>query len=389
MQTRSLHAIPDDELLLRLGDLLCQSRRTESDLVAHIAEVDKRRLYAREAFPSMFAHCTEVLHLSEAEAYLRIAAGRASREHPLLLEMLADGRLHLTGIGKLAPHLTRENAAVLLARAAHKTKGQILELIAEVAPQPDTRTAVRKLLERPFATSGESSSRLPGPVRTSQLVGGLKTVASASEPRPDHAGADSERPRFETKGDELRPDAVAPRRDTTPAVLEPLSPGRYKIQFTADAAFKKKLERLQALLFSPAGDLAAVLEAAVTEKLERLEAKRFGRTRGPRKKLPERKTAPTTRHIPAAVRRSVHERDGGRCRFVDARGRRCSERIRLEFHHRYPLGRGGDHSPPNVALLCRAHNRLMAEQDYGREILERDRAWQPAAQRLVVTSRPK
>jgi hypothetical protein len=33
--------------------------------------------------------CTEFLHLSEAEAYLRIAAARASREHPLLLTMLA------------------------------------------------------------------------------------------------------------------------------------------------------------------------------------------------------------------------------------------------------------------------------------------------------------
>ena len=57
----------------------------------------------------MFAYCTEVLHLSEAEAYLRIAAARASREHPVLLTMLADGRLHLTAIAKLAPHLTPEN----------------------------------------------------------------------------------------------------------------------------------------------------------------------------------------------------------------------------------------------------------------------------------------
>ena len=73
-----------------------------------------RRLYAREASPSMFAYCTEVLHLSEAEAYLRIAAARAAREHPLLLTMLADGRLHLTAIAKLAPHLTLENREDLL-----------------------------------------------------------------------------------------------------------------------------------------------------------------------------------------------------------------------------------------------------------------------------------
>ena len=90
---RTLQSLSDDELLRRLGDLLRQSRRTEADLVAHIAEVDERRLYARFASPSMFAYCTEVLHLSEAEAYLRIAAARASREHPILLAMLAHGRL--------------------------------------------------------------------------------------------------------------------------------------------------------------------------------------------------------------------------------------------------------------------------------------------------------
>src|SRR5262245_63652013 len=106
---RPLKDLPDDELLGRLARLIGASRRVESDLVAHLAEVDERRLYAREASPSMYAYCTEVLHLSEAEAYLRITAARASREHPMLLAMLADGRLHLAAIAKLAPHLTRQN----------------------------------------------------------------------------------------------------------------------------------------------------------------------------------------------------------------------------------------------------------------------------------------
>ena len=75
--TRSLELVPDDELLPRLVELLRQSRRVEADLVAHIGELDARRLYAREAAPSMFAYCTDTLHLSGAEAYLRIAAARA------------------------------------------------------------------------------------------------------------------------------------------------------------------------------------------------------------------------------------------------------------------------------------------------------------------------
>ena len=145
---RSLAHFSDDELLRRLADILAQSRRSESDLVAHIGEVDARRLFAREASPSMFVYCTERLHLSEAEAYLRIAAARAAREHPVLLAMLADGRLHLSGIAKLAPHLTLENRDVLLVRATHRSKRQIEELVAELAPRPDVPAVMRRLPER-------------------------------------------------------------------------------------------------------------------------------------------------------------------------------------------------------------------------------------------------
>jgi hypothetical protein len=53
-----LTAIPDDELLRQLAALVADSRRTEADLVLHIAEVDARKLYAREATPSMFQYCT-------------------------------------------------------------------------------------------------------------------------------------------------------------------------------------------------------------------------------------------------------------------------------------------------------------------------------------------
>ena len=160
-----------------------------------------------------------------------------------------------------------------------------------------------------------------------------------------------------------------------PAVIEPLAPARYKVQFTASAELRDKLERLRALMRPsvPDGDLAAIVEQAVTEKLQRLEARRFARTGAPRKTLSQTATAPTTRRIPAAVRRAVYERDGGQCRYRDEQGRRCTAREGLEFHHRIPFGRGGDHSVANVALACKSHNGHMAEVDYGREAIARHR----------------
>ena len=141
---KSFSRLSDDELLRRLSELLGQSRRVESELVAHIGEVDARRLYAREAASSMFAYCTDVLNLSEHEAYLRIAVARASRKHPMLLEILAEGRLALSVIARLAPHLTEVNRETVLAQAEGKTKRQIEELVAELSPKPDVPTTMRK-----------------------------------------------------------------------------------------------------------------------------------------------------------------------------------------------------------------------------------------------------
>jgi hypothetical protein len=413
-EKRSLHSIPDDELLRRLVALIGQCRRVEVDVVAHIAEVDERRLYAREAFPSMFVYCTDVLHLSEQEAYLRISAARASREHPMLLTMLADGRLHLTAIGKLAPHLTRENRDGLLERAIHKTKRQIEELVAEIAPRPDVPAMVRKLPERrtlPTARHvvipnrgealtielGPDPSLAPRPDVVGVPERGGRTVlelgpdrVGAPEPglRRDEAAVSHQAthphtPAVAASAPPASPPVIASR--VSSAVVQPLSPGRYRVQFTASTEFHHKLERLRALLGSRSGDddLAAVIEQAVTEKLERLEARRFGRTRVPRQGLAKRdpKTAPETlldrspssRHVPAAVRRAVHDRDGGRCCYVDDHGRRCPERERLEYHHRYPFGLGGDHGMGNVGLVCRAHNAYLAECDYGPEAMARPR----------------
>ena len=433
-EPRALTTVPDDELIRRLAELLRDSRCTEADLVAHIGEVDRRRLYARSASPSMFRYCIHVLQLSEPEAYLRIVAARAARKHPVLLAMLADGRLHLSGIAKLAPHLTRENRDALLGRATHRSKRQIEELIAEICPRPDVPSLVRKLpggigqepLPPParFPARGEDRAA-EGVVELSEARGRERADgAPADRIELDLAGVSASRPSAggvpllvslagaeASSKPELRPGGVGSLR----CVVEPLAPSRYKVQFTASAQLKDKLERLQALLRSevPDGDLGAVIEKAVTEKLDRLEARRFAKTRTPARATAavQPSTAPQTptithvttapqpaiqtqtqaqtqaataaastprsstlpppvarghvRHIPAAIRRAVHQRDAGRCRYVDETGRRCPERHRLEYHHIHPFGMGGAHTSENLRLMCRTHNSYLAEHDYG------------------------
>jgi hypothetical protein len=364
----ALRSLSDDELLRRVVDLTSRSRRVEADLVAHLAEVDARRLYARFAHPSMFAYCTEALHLSEAEAYLRIAAARASREHPVLLDMLRDGRLHLTAISLLASHLTPGNRDAVLARATHKSKRQVEELVAEVSPRPDSPSLIRRLPE-------PSPSRRPIHASETRAVAPELEGTSAGRLRPDGVGTPAGEPVPAPESPQLQGSQVDQGRRPG-ASIEPIAPARYRVQFTASAELRDKLERLRALMRHavPDGNLALLIDAAVSEKLEKLEARRFGRRTGPHAEAESRGTPPRSRHVPAAVKRAVFERDGGRCRYTDENGKRCSAREGLEIHHRHPFSHGGGHSAGDLGLLCRSHNQRLAEHDFGRAVMDRHRA---------------
>jgi hypothetical protein len=70
-------------------------------------------------------------------------------------------------------------------------------------------------------------------------------------------------------------------------------------------------------------------------------------------------------------------RDGQQCTHVEPGGRRCAETHRLEFHHLEPFAKGGEHTAANLALRCAAHNALAAEDDFGRELIERAKASRP------------
>ena len=81
-------------------------------------------------------------------------------------------------------------------------------------------------------------------------------------------------------------------------------------------------------------------------------------------------TKPDSRYIPSALRREVYARDGGRCSFVSKGGTRCGTRRDLEFHHIVPFAKGGAPTLDNLSLMCRVHNALLAERDYGRDYVK-------------------
>jgi hypothetical protein len=54
-------------------------------------------------------------------------------------------------------------------------------------------------------------------------------------------------------------------------------------------------------------------------------------------------------------------------------GSAAREAHRVELHHLKPFATGGEHRLANLALRCTAHNALAAEQDFGRDFIQRRR----------------
>jgi hypothetical protein len=75
----------DTQLFEEVRTLSHRERQATARLIACLAEVDARRLYRGEGCSSLFTYCTQILHLSEHAAYMRIEAARAARRFPVIL----------------------------------------------------------------------------------------------------------------------------------------------------------------------------------------------------------------------------------------------------------------------------------------------------------------
>jgi hypothetical protein len=345
----SLRTLPDHALLTALRDLASRDADLEADLLVHLGEVDARELHLANGYPSLFAYCTEVLHFSESVAYHRITAARAARAFPQVLEAVRRGELHLSGVRLLAPHLTRESCAELLARARHKSKRAIEEMLADRAPKPDVPAQVRRLPE----PACSAPTRLP-------------SVQPADASGPTVPGDSSLAPILPAP----RPTAEAPR-----AHPQPLGTGRFQVTFTAGPETHAKLAEARALLRHqiPDGDLSKLFDRALDALLRDVRRTKLAERPCARETRAARTDGPASRHIPAAIKRTVVESDEGRCTFVARDGRRCGSRDALEFHHEEPFARVRRHRAEGITLRCRAHNRHAAVEDFGAEHMARFR----------------
>ena len=323
--------LSDDALLARIKTLALREREATVDLVAHLAELDGRRAHLGEGPGSLYKYCHEALGYSEDAAWNRAATANVVRRYPIVLDWLADGSLNVTTVRMLRPILSVENHAAVLTEARRRTKREVELIVRRFDPKPDVPSTIRRV-----------ESTVPAPSLPLEIDPGPTPGAPPSTPVPP----------------------AAPPKPTPPASIAPLTPERYRVQFTVSRETHDKLQRAQNLLCReiPSGDAAAIFDRALDVLLADLERKKLAATAKPRR---SRGTREGSRDIPADVWRAVWARDGGQCAF-QGRSSRCTERRFLEWHHVQPHGHQGPPTIENISLRCRAHNVYESELVFGR-----------------------
>jgi hypothetical protein len=143
----TLSSISDSDLLGRMPGLVCAERTATAEVIEHLMEIDRRRLYLDQACSSLHRYCIERLDYSEDEAFKRMRVARLAAKLPGVLEELRSGAIHLTGLFLLSVHLTEQNAEALLSEARGKSRREIEKLLARWFPRPDAESRIEPVME--------------------------------------------------------------------------------------------------------------------------------------------------------------------------------------------------------------------------------------------------
>jgi hypothetical protein len=355
------------DLTNHLADLLRRERHAMADFLLALADFDQQRGWMELGHPSLFSFLHRELGLSKGAAYYRKIAADLVRSFPEVVEPLRDGRLCITSVVELAKVLTPENRSEVVPRFFHRSKQEAKAVSAELrpaeaAPHRDVLTMPVRLLEPSRLRGADARVEVRGPA-----LDRARDAVHPDEPRPDrgqvavHPGE----PAVLTAKAAAAPSmSLAAVRDSA----EPLTADLRRLHVTVSRRFLAKLDAARDALSHarPGATTEGVLEAALDLLLAQ-RAKRNGLVEKPRTiARPVKSDA-----IPAAVKREVWRRAGGRCEWPLDSGGVCGSPLRLEHDHVTPRALGGPSTVANLRVTCRFHNQLAAQQEFGEEWMSR------------------
>ena len=251
--TTTVSALSDERLLERTKELSGIEHHLEVVVIDHLREIQKRRLYLRRGFSSLFDYAVRELGYSDAAAWRRLKAMRLCADIDGVRERLQDGSMTLNAAAQLQNAFDRqERNRDRAARSAPGRNG------FEAAARSQDGSA-------PAPEPAQPAERKPAPVLDRSARRALVEQASGKSSRQVMRLLADVDPELAVPADRVRP----------------LGARRWEIKAVIDDECRCGLERLKGLLshVDPHMTLGQIVGRLVQEGLDRHDPARPPRGR--------------------------------------------------------------------------------------------------------------
>lgn len=323
----NLNLLKNETLISQTKNLVKEERRAQIEVLLHLQEIERRRLFLPMGFSSLFDFVTKELDYSESAGYRRIQAMRLLRSTPEIQPKIESGSLTLSAAAQLQTFIKSE--AKLANSNSKNREFDVLELA----------TAIENKSSRQVEKYLVSLSSNPNLINQKS-----EQVRSVSE--------------TQTEIKLIVDDTLKEKLDQLRLLLSHVKPDmNYQdlISYLSDKALKQ---------LNPA---AKKIKSPVKQKPHQVPPLPTSEVNDDAKKQLK------NRYIKSHVKAFVWKRDGGCCSFQSKPLKldgneiiyKCGSRFQLQIDHIKPFALGGSADPSNLRLLCAQHNRWRAEQTFG------------------------
>ncbi len=334
----NLKSLSDQQLLTQTKQLAQQERQKLTEILHHLREVERRKLYSDLKYKSLFDYCINELRYSEGQAGRRINAMRIMCELPEIESKIESGKLSLTNIYKAKSYFTEikkieprknldsEQKLGFLEKLEGKSARQAEQIILASLPRSPIPDEVERLLtpeltELRFVVSEEVKVKMS---EIKDLIGPRAALMNLSELFNYMTDSTLE---MLTRNKKVKGQKPFEKSDNVTTVsINPTTETDIRQTYVSPLQPIAK-SSIEAMTPTPPGE-------------------------------PHRPI--TSRYIPQRVRDEIWNRDKARCT-------QCGSRRNLNIDHIQPFARGGTSTLENLRLLCFNCNQRQAIKSFGVE----------------------
>ncbi len=352
IETKSLSK---DETIKSLdnGALIAEIRKAaknEQDLTLQvielIAEINRRKIFLKLGFSSLFDFVTKDLGYEPSSAMRRIQAARAISEIPELRKKIADRSLSLSVVSQGQNFLNKKASdsgkkisiaekTELFKKLENKSTREAEKELFKLAPElclkskEQEKILSENLIELRFVIDNETKEKMD------------ELKLWMSHQNPDMTQAQFFKVMVEKLHGQLAKKKSVQDKPGQDKSIKDQSPQNKSLQ--NKSADPSQIEQDASITG------AEPLSEDSKEKLSPITLQRHAHNKPSQKR---------SRYISASVKKLVWQRDQGCCQFVDpGTQKKCESRYQIQFDHVHPFRHLGENSVENLRLLCGKHNR--------------------------------